>query len=173
MTTELRLEDLQIASPCGVSWDDMRGDARVRHCDHCTLNVYNISEMSREEAMSLIRAHEGDRVCVRMLRREDGTVITADCPVGLARVRQRLRRMAAGVAALFGLTGLAAAVEVHARDQGIDSARYTTPFAWIAEHVFGKAAPAPQQCVLGAIMVPINTTPLTVEGDQPPLTSSN
>ena len=89
MTTELRLEDLQIASPCGVSWDDMRGDARVRHCDHCTLNVYNISEMSREEAMSLIRAHEGDRVCIRMLRREDGTVITADCPIGLARVRQR------------------------------------------------------------------------------------
>ena len=37
--------------------------------------------MTREEAHQLIAQHEGG-VCVRLYRRADGTVITADCPVG-------------------------------------------------------------------------------------------
>lgn len=37
--------------------------------------------MTREEAHQLIAQREG-RVCVRLYRRADGTVITADCPIG-------------------------------------------------------------------------------------------
>lgn len=98
MTTPT-LELIQIASPCAASWEDMQGDNRVRFCGHCRLNVYHLSEMTREEAEKLVHEREG-RLCVRFFRRHDGTVLTRDCPVGLRAVRQRLVR---SVAALAGL----------------------------------------------------------------------
>ncbi len=94
------LDGLQIASPCPMNWDDMTGDGRARHCASCELDVYNIAGMSESEATQLITSREG-RTCIRMLRRSDGTVITRDCPVGLAAVRRATRRArVAAVAAL-------------------------------------------------------------------------
>jgi hypothetical protein len=104
------LDNIRVASPCEMSWDDMRGDDRQRFCDHCRLNVYNLSNMTREEAEQLVFKREG-RTCVRFFKRTDGTVITRDCPAGLAAVRARLVRLAAGSVAIFlglllgGLTG--------------------------------------------------------------------
>ena len=95
---ETTLEGLSIAKPCGADWGAMQGDDRMRHCGLCKLNVYNISGMSREEAEALIRSKEGS-VCVRMFQRNDGTVITKDCPVGLKKVRQRMAILAGGLAA--------------------------------------------------------------------------
>ena len=85
------LDLIQIASPCPASWESMKGDARVRYCGECRLNVYNLSEMSREEAEAFVSQREG-RTCVRFFRREDGTVLTKDCPVGLRALRQRFVR---------------------------------------------------------------------------------
>jgi hypothetical protein len=73
---------LKIASPCPASWDDMEGDDRVRFCDECELNVYNLANMTEEQALKLVEEREG-RLCVRLYQREDGTVITRDCPVGM------------------------------------------------------------------------------------------
>ncbi len=94
------LNDLRIASPCPATWDAMQGDARVRFCDSCSKRVYNISSLTAEAAVALIRESEG-RLCVRLYRRKDGTVLTADCPVGLrSSVRRRLMRvLTAGVVA--------------------------------------------------------------------------
>ena len=72
---------LTIASPCPASWDEMKGDERVRFCDECELNVYNLSDMSEEEALKLVEEREG-RLCVRFYQRKDGTVLTQDCRVG-------------------------------------------------------------------------------------------
>ena len=72
---------LEIATPCPASWDDMEGDERVRFCPECELNVYNIASMTEAEALALIKEREG-RLCVRLYKREDGTVLTRDCPVG-------------------------------------------------------------------------------------------
>jgi hypothetical protein len=94
------LDRLTIASPCAVSWDAMSGDDRVRSCAQCRLNVYNLSAMTRPEAETLIAQKEG-RACVRFYRRADGTVLTQDCPVGLAAVRRKLRRLAGAAAALL------------------------------------------------------------------------
>ncbi len=93
------LDLIQIASPCPASWESMKGDQRVRFCGQCRLNVYNLSEMSREEAEAFVSQREG-RMCVRFFRREDGTVLTKDCPVGLAALRQRFVR---ATAALCGI----------------------------------------------------------------------
>lgn len=84
------LNNLKVASPCSANWDEMYGDARKRYCGDCKLNVYNLSGMSREEAESLIVNAEG-RLCVRFYQRNDGTVITQDCPVGWAAVKHRAR----------------------------------------------------------------------------------
>jgi hypothetical protein len=83
----------------------MIGDHRVRFCDHCQLNVYNIAELSRAEAEKLIASTEG-RLCARLFRRADGTVLTKDCPVGLRALRRRVaKRTAAIFAAMVSLSG--------------------------------------------------------------------
>ncbi|WP_437781797.1 hypothetical protein [Sorangium sp. So ce1097] len=86
------LDSLRVASPCAARWDEMAGDDRVRFCDHCERHVYNLSEVPRDEAERLVRAAAGD-LCVRLYRRADGTVLTADCPVGVS--RRRIRGLAA------------------------------------------------------------------------------
>jgi hypothetical protein len=84
----------------------MRGDERVRFCDHCQLNVFNISELSRSEAQSLIASAEG-RLCARLFRRADGTILTNDCPVGLRALRMRVTKRATAVfAAVMSLCGV-------------------------------------------------------------------
>ena len=101
MKTNLsNLDLIEVASPCPASWDEMSGDAQVRYCRHCRLNVYNLSEMSREEAEAFIRQREG-RTCVRFFRREDGTVLTKDCPVGVRALRQRFVRAVAAIAGVL------------------------------------------------------------------------
>lgn len=74
----------------------MLGDDRVRHCCECSLNVYNISEMTRTEAESLIRSQEG-RLCVRFYRRADGTIISKNCPLGVKTLIRRISRVGAAV----------------------------------------------------------------------------
>jgi len=91
------LDNLRIASPCPVGWEQMTGDERTRLCQLCDLHVYNISEMSRKEAASLIAEREGGRICARLFRRTDGTIITRDCPVGLRAIRRRVSNTATAV----------------------------------------------------------------------------
>ncbi len=99
-----RLDDLRIATPCPISWEQMTGDDRVRFCDHCQLNVYNIAELTRTEAESLIASTEG-RLCGRLYRRADGSVLTKDCPVGLRALRKRVsQRVAAMFAAMLSFS---------------------------------------------------------------------
>ena len=82
----------------------MHGNDRVRFCAACSKNVYNIAELSEAQASTLIGEAEG-RTCVRFYRRRDGTVLTADCPVGLrSAVRRRvLRRATVGVMVALSL----------------------------------------------------------------------
>jgi hypothetical protein len=76
------LGGLTVATPCTADWDAMSGDDRARFCLQCRRHVYNLSAMKAAEAVALIREKEG-ALCVRLYRRIDGTVMTADCPVGL------------------------------------------------------------------------------------------
>ncbi len=84
------LNDIKIASPCPADWNEMYGDGRKRFCGDCKLNVYNLSGMTRDEAEALVMNAEG-RLCVRFYKRADGSVITQDCPVGWAKVKQRTK----------------------------------------------------------------------------------
>jgi hypothetical protein len=75
------INDLSIASPCSASWAAMEGDDRARFCGLCAKHVYNIAALTTPEVDDLIRRTEG-QFCARLYRRRDGTVLTADCPVG-------------------------------------------------------------------------------------------
>ena len=100
------LDVIDIARPCPADWDQMRGDDRVRFCGHCSLNVYNLSAMSRPEAERLVRETEG-RVCVRFYRRLDGTVVTTDCGGGWRLAAKRAGRFAKAVSAMVIAAALA------------------------------------------------------------------
>lgn len=82
---KIELENLQIASPCKVSWDSMKGDDKMRYCSQCSLNVYNISGMTKSEAIKTLGI--GEKLCVTFYRREDGTILTRDCPVGIKQIK--------------------------------------------------------------------------------------
>ncbi len=81
---------LKVASPCTEKWESMVGDERTRRCERCALNVFNVSELSEAEMLELFAKANGARVCARFFQRADGTVLTRDCPVGLARLRRRV-----------------------------------------------------------------------------------
>jgi len=94
------LQQIAIAKPCPANWDEMTGDERARFCQHCQKNVYNLSTMTAQEAVELVRAKEG-KLCVRFYRRRDGTMLTSDCPVGVREYYRRAQRSVAMAVATF------------------------------------------------------------------------
>ncbi len=83
----------------------MAGDGRVRFCSQCERNVYNLSGLSQREAEQLLQNREG-RLCVAYYQRTDGTILTADCPVGLRALKKRLGTVGVmGVALLLAFLG--------------------------------------------------------------------
>ena len=101
------LDKVRVAAPCNADWDAMIGNDRSRFCGQCSLNVYNLSSMTRSEAESLIAGSEG-RLCVRFYRRADGSILTENCPVGLRALRRRVSSFskAIGSAVLTFFAGL-------------------------------------------------------------------
>jgi carboxypeptidase family protein len=101
----IHLGNLQIASPCPADWNKMVGDERVRHCSECNLNVYNLSTMTERQVQELIASSRGSRLCARLYRRADGTVLTQDCPWSFRVLTRKISRLAAAVlAAIMGVT---------------------------------------------------------------------
>jgi len=107
----ISLDAIDVASPCTQPWDAMTGDDRSRFCESCRLHVYDLSAMTRDAAEEFVRTRKqgGGSVCVRLVRRADGTVVTDDCgPVRRALRRRALRVRAAAVAALAFIFPMAA-----------------------------------------------------------------
>lgn len=139
------LNDIKVASPCPANWDEMYGDDRKRFCGECKLNVYNLSGMTRNEAESLVMNAEG-RLCIRYFKRADGTVITQDCPVGWAKVKQRTKVYAtAAFSLLMAIFSGVFFVSLFAKQKAtIGDLRipYTTPTP-LPEHTMGAIAVKP------------------------------
>lgn len=134
------LDNIKIASPCSMDWDAMIGVGRKRYCGECKLNVYNLSGMTRREAESLLMNSEG-RLCVRFYRRQDGSILTQDCPVGWQAVKQRLSRVATAFVSL-----------VFAALSGIGLANYFAK-SETENHTVGMIAPKIENPTTGRIAV--------------------
>jgi hypothetical protein len=96
------LEELRVATPCMVAWDSMVGDDRVRRCDTCKQNVYNISQLTRAQADELIAAKDA-QMCMRYFHLADGTILLRDGavayrPTGLATAATAALALAGAVA---------------------------------------------------------------------------
>lgn len=129
------LSNVRVASPCSARWEDMRGDDRARHCASCDKTVFDLSAMRAEDAEALLRAN-GAGACVRFYRRADGTVMTSDCAVGVARARRRGWALAAGLTALAGASVLGAGATL-------------AGMLWAADEL----APEEPELVMGEMMV--------------------
>jgi len=120
------LDDLEITSPCPANWDLMVGDERERFCHMCSLNVYNISSMSKKEAEEFLESRAGGRVCLNLRRRPDGTVILDNCPQAFRAARLHARRIlktvsgavATALVALLGPLSQEAAAQLPQIDWG-------------------------------------------------------
>lgn len=118
------LQRVYIASPCAVPWESMSGDERARVCASCDKTVYDVSQMTTAEAEALLRS-KGTDACLRIFRRFDGTVLTADCPVGVAKKKRARRRNA--VAGLLAATAAATtALAITARSRAEQGQRGAT-----------------------------------------------
>jgi hypothetical protein len=166
------LEQVRIASPCSANWEEMRGDERARFCELCQKHVYNFAAMTADEAAGLICEKEG-KLCARLYRRRDGTVLTADCPVGAARYWKRAKAAAAAmvVTGLFAAgTALSASLDRSSRTwpqqtQGRVSAKVDRAIWQVKEWLglnpqpvvmgsIAMPAPASGQCGVGDVKVP-------------------
>jgi len=112
----------------------MEGGGRLRHCPLCQRNLYDLSDMSRDEAEAIVSAREGKPVA-DLYERSDGLVMVSDCPVG---VREKRDRMIGSTAALIAMLTLVTA---------------TWSFAWrelkilpdpIGDHVADVGMPVPR-----------------------------
>ena len=95
MASKHFLNNATIPSPCSADWDSMIGNDQVRFCEHCNLDVHNLSRMTRNQAQRLVARAKG-RLCVRYHRDPGGRPITL--PVGrkLHHIGRRVSRIAAG-----------------------------------------------------------------------------
>ena len=91
----LSLNRIKIDSPCQADWNSMIGNDQVRFCEHCSLQVSDLSTMTRPEARRLVARSQG-RLCVRYIQRPDGGPSLSAFPQKLYRISRRVSRIAAG-----------------------------------------------------------------------------
>lgn len=110
------LDVIEVEEPCTEDWDAMLGQGAARFCQLCRFDVFDLSQMTEDEARRTVERSEG-RICVRFYRRADGTVVTADCgPARFEALRRGARRtlqlaggfVAALLAFVLGLAGVLA-----------------------------------------------------------------
>ena len=105
------LDRINTITPCTANWDEMVGNDDVRFCRHCDLSVYNLSAMTRKDAMRIVIESKG-KLCARYIRRPDGAIHTTDLIFPrLHSITRRASRLAAGAfgAALSFSTSVVAA----------------------------------------------------------------
>jgi hypothetical protein len=99
------LDSISIPTHCAVPWEEMAGNDRTRFCTKCQHQVHDVSELTTEEAFALIRGSDNPP-CLRIYRRTDGRVLTADCATRRDRVWMWIRRRSSWAAAMFAVTFL-------------------------------------------------------------------
>jgi carboxypeptidase family protein len=99
-----RIDQLQIVSPCSMNWDRMSGDEKKRYCAECDKFVYDFSQMTRRQVEAIVSINRG-RMCARITRRPDGSMLTLETPTVHSVVARRPSPVVnAALAAILGLS---------------------------------------------------------------------
>lgn len=99
------IDKFQPTSPCPVSWEDMSGSSRVKFCDRCSQHVYDVRNLSLEQAQELVVKMEGSSK-ISFYRRADGKFQIKDCPVGAEEKKQRRVKIAMAVTLVGASIGI-------------------------------------------------------------------
>ena len=75
MSKKTLLDAIYIPLPCPKSWEKMIGGDKVRFCESCENDIYNISAMTRQEARKLLFQSK-EKVCIRMEKDSAGRIRT-------------------------------------------------------------------------------------------------
>ena len=175
MIRSLPVVNTLIAAPCDVPWDSMHGDATKRHCGECKRDVHNLSAMTHAEMRAFLDAATPDETghlpCISLFQRTDGTVLTADCPVGLGARRRRAlltSTLSIGAVALVAVTALATLWLDHERKVAFDSfddrpavfeTKKSTPFQYVPSLFGTKSDRAPEGVMMAGAPV-VRVAPL-------------
>lgn len=92
-----RMDDLRVSfpAPCRQHWEDMRPVGCNRFCAACSKTIYDLSELTAEEAEALLK--EPQKPCVRAQVSRDGSVVLKSSSTVHA------RKMMVAVTASIGL----------------------------------------------------------------------
>jgi hypothetical protein len=113
------IDSVRVGSPCTEDWDEMVGNEKVRFCTHCAKDVNNLSEMTRKDALKLVR-RSGGNLCIRY--RQHPETMAPMFSEQLVQVSRRAPRMAAGVMA----AGLSLATVTYAQGGSISALERST-----------------------------------------------
>jgi hypothetical protein len=120
------LERIAIETPCRERWERMGGDERVRRCARCHRDVYDLALMTHAEIETLF-VKAGGVPCVRLRRRPDGRVVTADCPVPPPSIARRVVQTAVAGAMLGASAAAGAAIHSAYTDSSLGHAYVAPP----------------------------------------------
>lgn len=173
-----RLNQIQIPTPCPVSWESMTGDDTVRHCSQCACNVYDLSAIPAKAGERLLEQASGG-ICVQIVRRPDGTLVTADAPVETP--RQTFGRwLVLSAASLMGLAGCEKEPSERTGGKMVQPAddnapvrlggAVAPPMNRVNQQIRGEVAmPTPNQdgeCLRGKVLAPTRTATEPGSGDR-------
>lgn len=92
---------MQMRFECELTWEQLDGEDDVRrHCAECDRGVYNLSGMTRKQAVRLFARHDDDIPCVRFVSRDGRIVHNGDPLEQLRAQRFGARKLLAGAVAL-------------------------------------------------------------------------
>lgn len=126
------LNNMTIPSPCVADWNSMIGNEEVRFCEHCSLDVHNLSVMTRNQAERLVARSKG-RLCVRYHYDPAGRPLTLPVRQQLHRINRRVSRIAAGAfTATLSITSAVAQNSTDSQTRTVDAPSTTQPNRWTA-----------------------------------------
>lgn len=121
------LNNVTVSSPCTADWNSMIGNDQVRFCEHCDLDVHNLSQLTRTQAERLVARSKG-RLCVRYHHDPAGRPLTLPVGQKLHRIGRRVSRIAAGAfTATLSVTSAVAQQSVNYQRDSSNPAVATQP----------------------------------------------
>jgi hypothetical protein len=151
------LDHVTVPSPCTEDWDSMSGNEQVRFCSHCSASVHNLSEMTRREAIALVRKSKGS-LCVRYHHRPGAGIQT----LPLHNIKRRVSRIAASAftatlslsASAFAQTPSAAEPALSGRAQIVSQQDTALPEPQTGPHVgLSGTVVDPRQAVVAGVEI--------------------
>jgi len=153
------LNNMTIPSPCTADWNSMIGNEQVRFCEHCSLEVHNLSLMTRSQAERLVAKSNG-RLCVRYHYDPASKPRNLTAPQKLHHISRRVSRIAAGAfSATLSITSAMAQNSTTSQTPNVDTAGATQPNTrWTARSsIAGKITDQNGALIPGATIFLSNT----------------